>query len=240
MATAKQVFLAPKRLRRSPWLIVALVWASILQMTSLAAQVSLDFFGGTNTNAIHLTGKSPIRLTPRINTVIGIQSAYCLSDRWALNLAAQYVVSGYGDAYYNPVSTASSSPVAPTTDFRFHYFALSPKANFDLSPHFKLTGGVYAAYLLKSYIREVNSGTWAPLAFGNFFSDWDFGLVTGFSMEYHRVFFFANYRWGIYPLASFNYTGPDGVNAGVARMYNRTFQVGIGYSILKGRKTDEQ
>lgn len=226
---------AANNVRRCLWIFFALATVPL----TLHAQISLDLFGGANTNAVHLTGKSPIRLTPRINTLVGVQSGYYLTERCALSLALQYAIRGYGDTYYNIGSGAPpTSPVVPTTDFRFHYLDLVPKASFEVTPHFKLNSGIYAARLLDSYIREANTETWAPLAFGSFFSDWDFGLVAGFSMHYQRVFFFANFNWSIYPLASFNYTGSDGQNIGVARMYNRTFQIGLGYSLLKGAQED--
>lgn len=223
------------KVRRCFWIFFALATVP----TVLQAQVSLDFFGGANTNAVHLTGKSPIRLTPRINTLAGIQSGHYLSERWALSLAVQYAIRGYGDTYYNIGSGAPpTSPIVPTTDFRFHYLDLVPKVSFDVTPHFKLNSGIYAARLLDSYIREANTDTWAPLAFGSFFSDWDFGFVSGFSMHYQRVFFFANFNWSVYPLASFNYTGSDGQSIGVARMYNRTFQIGLGYTLINGSQGD--
>lgn len=239
MDIGRKVYHPTKQLRYCSWFFAAFIWVALGSMPILTAQVSLDLFGGANTNAIHLTGKSSLHFTPRVNTLIGVQSGYHIADRWALNLAVQYAIRGYGDAYYRTVPPpAPTSPVVPTTDFRFHYIDLVPKATFDLTPHFRLDGGVYTAYLVDSYIREVNTDRWEPLDFGGFFSDWDFGLVTGFSIHYQRVFFFANFNWSIYPLASFNYTGADGRKAGVAHLYNRTFQMGIGCSILKGGKAD--
>lgn len=202
----------------------------------LYGQISLSIYGGANTNSIHQSNKGPLELYPRIYATLGAEAGYKITDRWSVALAAAYTTRGYGDA------TVAGSPAVPptppsTVDLKFLYADFVPKAYYYITRHFRLAGGLYIAHQSDTAtLRAPNTSTWTPLPFPEIFSSWDFGLHSGFSMHYKRVYFFANYNWGLVPIASFKYTNDSGQDAGSFQLYNRAFQLGLGYTLIKPKQ----
>lgn len=213
-------------MKKTSCFLLLAAWVG-LGLAPLSAQTSFGLHGGMNYGTVRYDNL-PFQFEEKYDPgyFVGTSILRQLPKRFALGLDAQF-----GLKASRLESTNLPSNLDPR--YRNYYLEVAPRAEYFLTKNFGISLGFYTAYLTKQRAKFGDEGDWGDVI-KNFYSNrWDVGLTPGISLRFGRAFGFMRYTHSLAVLDRIEFTDDQGQPLGVAKLYNRYFQAGIGYVIFE-------
>ncbi len=152
---------------------------------------------------------------------IGLASEYNFSSRFGLAGELLYEIKG---THYN------KTEIYPGFTHKLSYLALPVILDYNVVKSLVLQGGVEAGYLLKTQdnLKDINGF----LDDIDQFNRLEFSGIVG--LKYNlpaNVYLSIRYLHGITPFNNIEVRNEDGNSAKVAKSFNKTYQLSVGYNI---------
>lgn len=201
-------------------IIVALVMLGAIPGGPSIAQVNLDFSAGINLSRASLRNVAELEFQNRTGYFIGIAPGYRITERFNVQLGAQYSVKGYKPNF--PAGSEFSI-------YRMSYWNIMPEIEYEFLQSLSVGVGAYRAFLAVEDFKIGNSD-WMESSIGETVKSTDYGLMAKLKYNFRDIFAYVRYEHGLKDVALLEFTDINGNLIEDARQLNRNIQFGLGYT----------
>lgn len=197
-----------------------------LCIASLTAQTTFGLHAGMNYGTVHRDRDLQVKEKYNPGYFMGATARYKGKSHFALGLDVQFSVK-------NSRLGLVGLPDAADTRFQNFNLEMAPRAEYFFTKHLGISMGIYSAWLLAQRTKIAGSDAWHETERNFYSSGWDAGLSPGIALQFGRVFGFLRYTHGVVAVDRLELTDDQGADAGICKLFNRYFQVGVGYGVYE-------